>query len=701
VKTRSVSLCFILLIILSICILPVATEAKMLVHFTDCGVGDWAIDVEAGDLDGDGDLDLVVPNADSNDISVLLGNGDGSFLYEVRFDTLMPLNCELSDLDGNGTLDLVLLQDFAMMITVFFGAGDGSFAADETYVDEPVEHYFTLGDLDNNDRPDLIVSSWETDVLSVLLNNGDGTFQAPVNFDAGSGPWITGVDDFNGDGNLDLIVANDDLHPVILLGNGDGTLQTAISLEHGPDSPLIGMDDLDGDGITDLVMPEYTDDTVSVLLGNGDGTFQPAGVYAMGQNSRLLIGDLDGDNHPDLVATDGVDDSISVYLGIGDGTFHDAVFCLPLASPYGSTLADLDGNGHLDLAVIRGGQQLIAILLNTTLGESILAGPGPAEGNSPLVRLFPPEQGAAPAVEFQAYGAAHYGVNVASGELDGHGGNEIITGAGPGAIYGPHVRGFASSGTPLPGLSFLAYGTSKYGVNVAAGDLDGDGLDEIITGAGPGAVFGPHVRGWIYRGAAGVTPFPGVSYFAYGTPKWGVNVATGDLDGDGYDEIITGAGPGAVYGPHVRGWNVDGGKAVAIPGVSFLAYGTPKFGVNVGCGDVDGDGIDEIVTGAGPGSGFAPHVRGWNHDGNGVTPLPGFSFFAWQTEPLSFGVNVWAGTDLDRDGRADVVAGRGPDPTADTEVKVFAYDGEEVTELLSLEAFTGLTHGATVAAGRF
>ncbi len=104
-----------------------------------------------------------------------------------------------------------------------------------------------------------------------------------------------------------------------------------------------------------------------------------------------------------------------------------------------------------------------------------------------------------------------------------------------------------------------------------------DGFDEIITGAGPGAVFGPHVRGWNYDGTPGVTPVPGVSYFAYGTPKWGVNVSAGDIDGDGYDEIVTGAGPGAVYGPHVRGWNVDGGTAAAMPGCQLLCLRHPEI----------------------------------------------------------------------------------------------------------------------------
>ncbi len=330
----------------------------------------------------------------------------------------------------------------------------------------------------------------------------------------------------------------------------------------------------------------------------------------------------------------------------------------------------------------------------------LLAGPGPAYGNQPLVRLFPAEQDAAPETEFAAYAPPHFGTNVSCGDLDRDAVDELITGAGPGEVFGPHVRGFERDGTPLEGLSFLAYGTNRFGVNVCTGDLDGDRYDEIITGAGPGEVFGPHVRGWNYDNVT-VTPISSVNFFAYGTPKWGVNVSAGDIDGDGFDEIVTGAGPGAVYGPHIRGWNVDGGAAAAIPGVSFLAYGTNKYGVNISCGDVDGDGIDEIVTGAGPGAVFGPHVRGWNFDGDAITPLPGFSFFAWETEPLSFGVNVFAGADLNGDGRDEIVAGRGPDPDADTEVKVYTYDGMTVSQWISLESFPGLTHGANVAAGRF
>jgi len=138
---------------------------------------------------------------------------------------------------------------------------------------------------------------------------------------------------------------------------------------------------------------------------------------------------------------------------------------------------------------------LVATMIAGDPITSIVTGPGPRERNRSLVRTW----GAADALcrtEWVAYNVDRYGVNVACGDVTGDGIDEIITGAGPGAVYGPHVRGWNAMGTPIPGLSYLAYGTAKYGVNVTTGDVDGDGFDELITGAGPGAVFGPHVRGW-------------------------------------------------------------------------------------------------------------------------------------------------------------------------------------------------------------
>jgi len=327
----------------------------------------------------------------------------------------------------------------------------------------------------------------------------------------------------------------------------------------------------------------------------------------------------------------------------------------------------------------------------------IVTGPGPGESNPTLARVFDHGSPGVVQAEWSCYGVQKYGVNVACGDFAGDRQDEVVSGAGPGAVFGPHVRGFTAGGIPVPGVSFLAYGTNKYGVNVCCGDIDGDGYDELVTGAGPGAVFGPHVRGWNVDGTTAVA-LGQVSYFAYGTPKWGVNVCCGDIDGDGYDEIVTGAGPGAVYGPHARGWNVDSGTAAAIPGVSFLAYGTHKWGVNVACGDLDGDGMDEIITGPGPGSVFGTHVRGWNVDGGAVQAIPSVSFFAYPG--LIYGASVGA-ADLDGDGFDEILTMPGPDAANSALLKSWNVDNGPVTAVSSFEAYDGmdLGHGGRVAGG--
>jgi len=337
----------------------------------------------------------------------------------------------------------------------------------------------------------------------------------------------------------------------------------------------------------------------------------------------------------------------------------------------------------------------------TLLRQPVLVvSPGPDRLNPPLVRLFPAEENASHEIEFTALGCAGFSVGVCCGDLDGDGRSELIIGAGPGPALGPHVRGFGLDGTPIAGLSYMAYNTAGFGVNIATGDLDGDGCDEIITGAGPGPGFGPHVRGWNYDGSSHLTSMPGVNFFAYGTTGSGVEVCCGDIDGDGCDEVITAPGPGALFGPNVRGWDVDGAEATAIPAASFLAYETSRYGARVACGDLDGDGIDEIITVPGPGPSCRPFIRGWNFDGDAITSLPGFIFAAWPAVGSRYGASISSGVDIDLDSRDDIVVGPGPDPGAGPTIRVLSYDAAGVRLLFSLTAFPeDWTHGAQPAVG--
>ncbi len=427
--------------------------------------------------------------------------------------------------------------------------------------------------------------------------------------------------------------------------------------------------------------------------------YQPPTQYAFGQTVSVSVG-VNDFNQPtpnalsvlyNFTVTGSADsDADNLPDGWETANSLDPGNPLGLDGTAGDPDRDLLGN----LAEYNGGS-------DPTSPWQVVTGPGPGPGSRPLIRLWDTSGVQLGGVEWTPYGGGDWGADVAAGDIDGDGRHEVLTGPGPGPIYGPQVRGFEADGTQVPGVNFFAYGTNRYGVRVTAGDVDGDGVDEIVTGAGPGEVFGPHVRAFDVSGSL-VQSLPGINFFAYGTLKYGVNVACGDLDGDGVDEIVTGAGPGAVFGPHVRAFSYNGAGVSAVPGVSYFAYGTLKYGVNVACGDLDGDGIDEIVTGAGPGVVFGPHVRGWNVDGHAAAAIPGVSFFAFSTD--TYGVNVACG-DVDGDRRDEIITGTGPGPTFAAQVRGWKLDHGSVQEIPGMNFFAYdpfvYTYGARVAAGHF
>lgn len=321
------------------------------------------------------------------------------------------------------------------------------------------------------------------------------------------------------------------------------------------------------------------------------------------------------------------------------------------------------------------------------------AGLGPTNPNR--VRVHDPDGSPTP-VDFFAYGAGSWGVNVASGELDGANRAEILTGPGPGAVYAPNVRGFLRSGTPIAKVAFFAFGTLKYGVNVSAGDLDDDGFDEMLPGAGPGAVFAPHVRGFDWDGGT-LRAIGKVNFWAFGTLRYGVDAEGAGVDADAFDEILAGVGPGPPFAPSIRGFDYDGAALAAIASINFWALPTTSYGVDADRGDVDGDGFQEILAAPGPGGSSAHAARfvGFDHDGQVVSPLPGFDATPF---PTALYGGRSGGGDIQGQGRDALMAAAGPDPAVPAMVVRLVYDRAQLVAAgEGFEPFPGMPYGATVA----
>jgi len=328
--------------------------------------------IATADFNNDGHLDLATANAGDSNVSVRLGNGNGTFGPALTSATgIHPEHMAVGDFNNDGKLDLATANntnspsgyDWSNDITILMGNGDGTFQGQhvDTYGWDVLS--LAAGDF-NGDGYDDLVYSWmdESDsgypTIIVRLSNNLGGW---------SNTWETAfnltVADLNGDGRLDVAGAVY-LGARVFLGNGDGTLGSPSDFAPGNWIPKVAVGDFTGDGIPDLAAAGATN--VAILPGTGDGTF---GSYILANTNNtgqvaVAAADFNGDGELDVVTADGSSGIVTALLGLGNGMLSLAGDNTVGSSPVALAVGDFNGDGRPDAVTANASSNTVSVLLN-------------------------------------------------------------------------------------------------------------------------------------------------------------------------------------------------------------------------------------------------------------------------------------------------------------------------------------------------
>ena len=480
--------------------------------------------VHLADLDGNGDLDVLALQGFT--IVAALGHGNGTLDPPVVSSAPpAPIQFGIADFDGDGRPDVAVTEADALQGTtfggaleVFLGSGDGAFTSAGVYSTGTGSYGMTVAGLGGSGRPGVAVGGYPDLSIWVLLGNGDGTLLAQPQYGFGSTVRALAVGDFNEDGRLDLANVWDyfgQSRIEYLFGGPRGQFSTGGYIYNAAPFASLQAADVNGDGHLDLATLDRSPALMWVFQGDGHGGFTPRSttpVPSASYFSKLLLGDLTGDGVPDAISLDPdaslTANQIGVLLANGDGSFTPAAalsFPVPVSD---ASIADLNGDGFGDLAVLAGTPYLQGQLF-------ILLGNGDGTFHAPIVYDTRVQPGAVVAARF-----------------DGNATLDLVVGQS------------ADDGSGVAGLFFPGNGDGTFGASqpitldfvtaMAAADVRGIGINDLIV------ANNTHVS-LSYGNGDGTFGAP----LVYPAGSWMSSLAVGDFDGNG---TLDAAAGNAIYG---------------------------------------------------------------------------------------------------------------------------------------------------------
>jgi uncharacterized repeat protein (TIGR01451 family) len=331
-------------------------------------VGTQPTGLVTGDFNGDGKVDLAVANSGNDTVTILLGNGDGTFTAGTPVTAgAGPHWLVTGDFNEDGKLDLAVVNSSSDTVSILLGNGDGTFTLNSSPSTGSGPFAIAAGDFDADGHLDLAVTNTGDGSVSILLGTGTGTFAAGTVSLVGSLPQVLVVGDFNEDGIPDIAVANEGSSTVsVLLGVGDGTFRPQTTFSVGGSGSPIGLiaGDFNGDSHLDVAAVNASD--VAILLGNGAGALTLNANPSAGSNLISgVTGDYNGDDKLDIIVADQTAGQAFLFLGNGDGTFGASVTFATASGTYSAATGDFNGDGALDLAFTNNGAANLSIFLQS------------------------------------------------------------------------------------------------------------------------------------------------------------------------------------------------------------------------------------------------------------------------------------------------------------------------------------------------